>query len=169
MTTGNIQMLTRYSAWANKLLFESLSILPGEELVQARSDGAGSILKVLNHSYVVDRIWQAHLEGVPHGYTSRNTETIPPLEELSAGQLMLDSWYINYSDNLHPDKLDEVVAFHFVDGKAGTMKRGEILLHVINHKTYHRGYVAEMLYQAGHRPPTMDIPVFLRDARPELE
>ena len=39
----------------------------------------------------------------------------------------------------------------------------EMLLHVVNHKTYHRGYVAQMLYQASVRPPTMDLPVFLRD------
>ena len=40
----------------------------------------------------------------------------------------------------------------------------EILLHVANHKTYHRGYVAVVLYQLGGRPPVMDLPVFLRDA-----
>jgi uncharacterized damage-inducible protein DinB len=39
---------------------------------------------------------------------------------------------------------------------------------VINHKTYHRGFVADMLCQAGVRPPVMDLPVFLRDAPPAL-
>ena len=39
-----------------------------------------------------------------------------------------------------------------------------VLLHVANHKTYHRGYVAVVLYQLGGRPPVMDLPVFLRDA-----
>ena len=33
-----------------------------------------------------------------------------------------------------------------------------------DHKTYHRGYVAVVLYQLGGRPPVMDLPVFLRDA-----
>jgi uncharacterized damage-inducible protein DinB len=56
-----------------------------------------------------------------------------------------------------------VVNFRFVDGGAGAMTRGDMLLHVVNHKTYHRGYVADMLYQAGSRPPVMDLPVFLRD------
>ncbi len=48
------------------------------------------------------------------------------------------------------------------------MTRGDMLLHVVNHKTYHRGYVADRLYQAGSRPPVMDLPVFLRDAPPTL-
>ena len=43
------------------------------------------------------------------------------------------------------------------------MTRGDILLHIVNHKTYHRGVVADMLYQASSRPPVMDLPVFLRD------
>jgi uncharacterized damage-inducible protein DinB len=44
------------------------------------------------------------------------------------------------------------------------MRGDEMLLHVVNHSTYHRGYVADMLYESGSRPPTLDLPVFLRDA-----
>jgi len=44
------------------------------------------------------------------------------------------------------------------------MTCGEMLLHVVNHGTYHRGLVADMMYQAGVTPPTTDLPVFLRDA-----
>ena len=35
----------------------------------------------------------------------------------------------------------KVVRFTFVGGGAGAMTRGEILLHVANHKTHHRGNV----------------------------
>ena len=41
----------------------------------------------------------------------------------------------------------------------------EIVLHAVNHGTYHRGNVAAMLYQIGRTPPTTDLPVFLRDAQ----
>lgn len=43
------------------------------------------------------------------------------------------------------------------------MTRGDMLLHVVNHKACHRAYVADMPYQAGSRPPGMELPVFLRD------
>lgn len=69
-----------------------------------------------------------------------------------------------YADELSNDRHDQVIDFKFVDGGSGEMTRGDMLLHVVNHKTYHRGYVADMLYQAGARPPAMDLPVFLRDA-----
>ncbi|WP_256734909.1 DinB family protein [Variovorax sp. dw_954] len=34
---------------------------------------------------------------------------------------------------------------------------------MVNHKTYHRGYVADLLYQVGLKLPVMDLPVYLRD------
>lgn len=75
----------------------------------------------------------------------------------------LDEWYSSYADKLSQDRHDEVVAFTFVGGGPGALSRGDILLHVVNHKTYHRGFVADMICQIPARPPTTDLPVFLRD------
>lgn len=164
----NIRMLTRYSAWANARIFAALADLPAGDATAHRATGFGNMVNTLNHSYVVDLIWQAHLEGRPHGFTARITETEPALEELRQSQAQLDDWYIRYADALTHAMHDEVVHFTFVDGGAGDMTRGDMLLHIVNHKTYHRGVVADMLYQASSRPPTMDLPVFLRDVAPEL-
>lgn len=159
----NIRMLTRYTAWANDRLFEALARLPDGEPTVKRPTGFGNMLHTLNHAYVVDLIWQAHLEGRPHGFLARNTESHPPLDALRQAQRVLDEWYIGYADNLSQDRHDEIVNFTFVGGGPGSMSRGDMLLHVVNHKTYHRGYVADMIYQVPARPPTMDLPVFLRD------
>lgn len=43
------------------------------------------------------------------------------------------------------------------------MTRAEILLHVVNHTTYHRGFVADMFYQIPSKPRTTDLPVFLSE------
>ena len=164
----NIRMLTRYTAWANGRLFDALSKLPEVEVTAKRVTGFGNMVHTLNHSYVVDQIWKAHLEGRSHGFKARNTESTPALAELASAQRQLHEWYIRYADELSADRHDEVVQFMFVDGGAGAMTRGDMLLHVVNHKTYHRGYVADMLYQVPSRPPTMDLSVFLRDVRLEL-
>jgi uncharacterized damage-inducible protein DinB len=155
----NIRMLTRYTAWANTRLFEAIAGTQAPAGVEA-------MVTTLNHAYVVDLIWKAHLEGLPHGFTSRNTDTQPQAQALRQMQARIDDWYIHYADGLSEATLDEVVHFQFVDGGAGAMARGDMLLHVVNHKTYHRGYVAQMLYQAALRPPTLDLPVFLRDVPP---
>jgi len=116
----------------------------------------------------VDLIWKAHLEGKEHGLKARALETLPPFGELRERQTASDSWFCSFVDEQNEASLAEVIRFKFVDGGAGAMSRGDILLHISNHKTYHRGYVADMLYESELRPPTMDLPVFLRDALSHL-
>lgn len=164
----NIRMLTRYTAWANARLFAALGILPQDEATASRATGFGNMVNTLNHAYVVDLIWKAHLEGKAHGFSARISAVQPKLEDLRCAQALVDQWYIDYADRLSDEAHREVVHFEFVDGGSGAMNRGDMLLHVVNHKTYHRGVVADMLYQASSRPPTMDLPVFLRDVPLDL-
>lgn len=164
----DIRMLTRYTAWANERLFECLSGLAASVLDAPRPGRKKGITGILGHAYVVDRIWKGHLEGVAHGFTSRNLEEPMPVGALRSAQGALDQWFIAYVDSQPEHALAQEIEFQFVDGGSGTMSRGDILLHVVNHKTYHRGYVADMLYESGSRPPTMDLPVFLRDSPPPL-
>ncbi len=160
MSNRPLRILTRYTRWANQRLFAALA-------TQA-SNGTTDMLKILAHANIVDQIWRGHLLDRPHGFTSRVAQVIPSLSDLAASQCELDSWYIDYADQLSADQLDEVVNFQFVDGGDGAMSRGDMLLHVANHKTYHRGYVAQMLYGIGSRPPVIDLPVFLRDFPPQF-
>ena len=159
----NIRMLTRYSAWANGRMFDALATLPKGEATAVRATIFGNMVNTMNHDYVVDLIWKGHLTGVPHGFTKRITDTEPTLDELRRAQAEIDAWYVAYADNLSESLHDEIVQFKFVDGGAGAMTRGDMLLHIVNHKTYHRGVVADMLYQALSKPPVMDLPVFLRE------
>ena len=167
----NLRMLTRYTTWADEKLFDALAALP-EGLPSAKGAGFGSMIHTLNHSLVVDLIWRGHLEGKPHGFTTRNTEVLPTLSALRSAQAKQDAWYTAYADALTLDEHDEMINFKFVDGGPGEMTRGEMLLHVINHKTYHRGFVSEMIFGLPTTPPTrapmMDLPVFLRDAPAHL-
>ncbi len=161
-------VLATYSAWANEQRFEVLRTLSPAQLVAPHSCNPGGILGVLGHIYTVDQIWQAHLEGRDHGLTSRH-----PIQPLSlsgwvVGQRKLDHWFIDFSQTQTDLFLNEEVDFRFVDGRHGTLTRRDMLFHVVNHKTYHRGYVATMLYQFGMQPPTMDLPVFFRVAPPKI-
>jgi len=159
----NIRMLTRYTTWANNRIFDVLAQLPDGEAIKSRPTLFGSMVHTLNHAYVADLIWKAQLLGEPHGFASRNTETAPELAILRENQATIDDWYINYADELSTKLHDELVYFNFVDGGAGVLTRGDILLHAVNHKTFHRGFVVDMLYQVPVSPPSTDLPVFLRD------
>jgi uncharacterized damage-inducible protein DinB len=106
----SLRMLTRYTAWANGRLFTALDQLPPGELTAPRATSFGNMLRTLNHAYVVDLIWQAHLQGRPHGFTSRNTDTTPALAQLREQQQALDDWYILYADGLSGEMQSR--AFH---------------------------------------------------------
>ena len=158
-----LKTLTRYKAWANHRLYESLSELPRIEIIARRQIVFGSILRTLNHVYAMDLVWQAHLEGKPHTFSTRNPEKCPSFSELRDAQKQIDDWYIGYADELQPAASVATVNFTFIGGGSGSMRRCDILLHVVNHTTYHRGHIGDMIYQIPAEPPTTDLPVFLRD------
>ncbi|HEY9029797.1 MAG TPA: DinB family protein [Kangiella sp.] len=157
------EILTRYKAWADDLLLSALSSLSDTELTAPRPIIFGSLIRTLNHTYQMDHVWKCHLLSKPHGLTTRNPEDCPELEELIVGQRSIDKWYVDYADTIAENELDEIVEFEFIGGGTGQMNRRDILLHVVNHTTYHRGHVAGLLYQLNVSPPVTDFPVFLRE------
>jgi uncharacterized damage-inducible protein DinB len=115
--------------------------------------------------YVISLIWKAHLTGQEHGFTTRRLPDPVPLAELHKRQIEVDDWYVTFAESQSADGLAKDVTFLFVGGAPGVMRVDEMLLHVVNHSTYHRGYVADMLYDSGSTPPTMDLPVYVRGVR----
>ncbi|HEX3948543.1 MAG TPA: DinB family protein [Steroidobacteraceae bacterium] len=165
----NIRLLTRYSAWANSLLYSSIGELPNEELTKPRQSVFGNLIRILNHVYTMDLVWQAHLEGRSHGFTARTPEVQVSFSELRMAQATLDSWYVRYAEEMSDRLGEEIVEFTFIGNGEGAMTRGDILLHVVNHTTYHRGHISAMMHQIPARPPTTDLPVFLRNAALQTE
>jgi uncharacterized damage-inducible protein DinB len=157
-----IQLLTRYKAWADDLFLSAISEIPASELTAPRPIVFGSLLRTLNHSYAMDHVWQSHLLGKAHGLTTRNPEHCPGIADLAIAQREIDRWYAAYADSTPDEELGEIVEFEFIGGGRGAMSRRDILLHVVNHTTYHRGHAADILYSLGVPPPTTDLPVFLR-------
>jgi uncharacterized damage-inducible protein DinB len=163
ITTETARMLARYNAWANRLIFDAVAALPEGEATKERQSLFKNMVHTLNHNYVIDLIWRAHLEGREHGFSARNTPDHPPLAELWRGQQAIDAWYVAWSVSISDAALKEEVNFTLVGGNRGVMTRGQILLHVVNHTSYHRGFVTDLFYQVPARPPVTDLPVFLRE------
>lgn len=159
---SNTRMLTRYRAWANAELYAALAKLPEGELTQEQPIVFGSILRTLNHAYSMDLVWQVHLKGAAHGLTTRNPPHAPPFAVLRAAQSAMDEWFVRYAEEMPEGAAEEIVDFVFIGGGQGSMTRDAILLHVVNHTTYHRGHIAHMMYKIPAQPPTTDLPVFLR-------
>ncbi|MFT3802593.1 MAG: DinB family protein [Burkholderiaceae bacterium] len=164
MTTETAVTLARYSDWADRVLFESMEGLPEGAAYRTSGTLFRSMIGTLNHNYQVDLIWRAHLQGLEHGFSTRRDMLHADLGKLIEAQCRINQWYIDWAGRQTQASLSEQVAFNFVSGRPGRMSRGGMLLHIVNHKTYHRGWVAEMFFDHGMSPPETDLCVFLTES-----
>jgi uncharacterized damage-inducible protein DinB len=160
---NTIQSLFAQKSWANNELFNVLATVPTAQHAAA----VHTAIRTLNHIYVVDRIFQAHLQGNQHGYTATNTEATPELGELQFSVAETDAWFENYAANVSSAQLAEILPFRFTDGDMGAMTREEILLHVVTHGSYHRGNVGQVLKSISVAPPRDLYTKFLHVREPQ--
>ncbi len=157
----NAQMLANYRLWADDLTFEAVAALPSGEATKERPTLFKTIIGTLNHNYIVDLIWQAHLEGREHGFKARNIVMYAVLADLWEAQQKINRWYIDWAKRQTEQSLAEILPFTFMDGQKSAMTQFDMLQHVVHHATYHRGWVAEMFFQVPAKFPTTDLPVYL--------
>jgi uncharacterized damage-inducible protein DinB len=153
-----LQRLFRYKAWANDELLTALDRLDRESQV------TGLAIKALSHSYVVDRIFAAHLRREAHAYTSANLIEMPTLDDLSADIRESDREYVDYVAALDRERLAERIDFAFTDGAPGRMSREEMLMHVITHGVGHRGQVSAVMLLNSVPPAKDGFTAFLHEA-----
>lgn len=152
--------LIAVKSWADRSLYEVV----GANLERLPAEESSIMLRLLDHIHAVDRIFQHHLRGLPHTFRAPRSETIPQLQALAQSVREVDDWYVSYVDSLTPQALDEPVDFTFTSGKPARMTRGEIILHVCLHGTYHRGNVGLALQLRGFAPGRDSITDFLEAA-----
>jgi uncharacterized damage-inducible protein DinB len=150
-----LQRLFRYKAWANDGLLTALAELGGREPI------TGLAIKALSHSYVVDRIFAAHMQRKDHTYTATNLSEMPRLADLAANIRTSDREYVEYVSSLDRDELVERIDFTFTDGAPGCMSREEMLMHVITHGVGHRGQVSAVILLNSGTPPSDGFTTYL--------
>lgn len=159
MSLSLLKSLFNYKAWANAELFDVLATVTAEAELHAS-------IRTLNHIWVVDRIFRAHLLGEVHGYEATNTKATPTLAELRAAVIETDAWYQQYVASLDDAALAARLQFRFTDGDTGQMSREEMLMHVITHGAYHRGNVGQVLKNISVTPPRDILTKFLHSTEP---
>jgi uncharacterized damage-inducible protein DinB len=159
---NTIQSLFAQKAWANNELYNLLATIDEAQHAAA----VHTAVRTLNHIHVVDRIFQAHLLGQPHGYAATNTDATPELGELQFAVAEVDAWFERYVATVSGSQLAERLVFGFTDGDAGAMTREEMLLHVITHGAYHRGNVGQVLKSISVAPPRDLYTKFLHVSEP---
>ena len=146
--------------WADRGLCEAVA----GHLDRLSPEDLALIRLVLDHIHTVDEIFQHHLRGLPHSHRAPRSEVLPDFQALADGLRELDDWYSAYVHGLSPADFAQPVDFVFTSGKPARMRRGEIILHVCLHGTYHRGNAGALLQLRGLTPSPDSITDFLEEA-----
>ncbi len=158
--TQSYRQLVSVKRWADHGLCDAV----GRNLDRLSEEETEIMLRIFDHIHAVDRIFQHHLQGIPHDYRAARSEISPAFGNLVDGMREVDDWYVNYVERLSPEEFEESVDFVFTSGKPARMRRGEIILHVCLHGTYHRGNAGAVLQLKGLTPSRDAITDYLEDA-----
>lgn len=152
----------KYKAWADRRTLDAVAQMNrGTSLTQfefARQQ--------LNHMVRVEELFRARLSGQSDPHDSTNTGDLPGLEELDARLTASNGWLQRHAQALSAAELQQQVHFTFVDGQKGSLSRAEVLYHLINHGTYHRGAIGHALDLAKAPRPADTYTVFVHLAEP---
>lgn len=162
-----VHRMTAYMAWADDVMLKNAAKLPEAALNAPRDALFGSIAGTFDHILVVGEIFRAHLEGRDHGHHARHRAEPLPFPEVARRLREMNDHYMALARQWSDRDLAETVRFTFVGGGEGAMTREDILLHLVNHATYHRGFVSTLLHPHKTKGAANDLTVFLRDVWPD--
>jgi len=144
-----------YNKWANQKLLETISRLTEAQQHQEIISSFPGIFKTLLHLLDAEGIWWQRLKLAekierPSDHFSGNFEALQKKLLLQSGQWY--EWVANASDN----QLQHVFAYQNSKREQFKQPVNEVLIHLFNHGTYHRGQLVTMLRQLGIEkiPPT---------------
>ena len=157
MDTEALVLQLRYSAWATRRVLESATALSKEELHRDLGNSYGGLHGTMTHIYQADAIWFDRLMGAPTGDLSR----YEPSPDFSEWLPLLDS-YVKWAEALTPADWDRIANYRNVKGEPFQTPIWQIVLHVVNHATYHRGQITTLLRQLGRAPVATDLILYYR-------
>jgi uncharacterized damage-inducible protein DinB len=161
--------LAQANRLANARLHSVCAALDMKELTAPRPAFFGTIQKTLNHILMVDRFYLNALLGrsLDRSYLDE-ASFLPDLATLSALQSDCDLALLAHVESLTPEDLTVIVA---VDRGVRVQhdRRDDILSHVFQHQTHHRGQVHGLLSATAVKPPQLDEFIVGDDAAARVE
>lgn len=150
-----------YSDWASSRLVSAASTLPPEELTRDFGTADHSVLGTLVHVYAADRVWLGRIRGNPPA-RFMDPEKDMRLEVLRDDWPRLREEWRSWAGGLTDESLSARVQYKDLKGNAYETPLWQIVLHVVNHGTHHRGQVSGFLRAMGHTPPPLDLMAYYR-------
>lgn len=138
-----------YMRWADEIALGAVAqYMPGS-------------LTTLQHIYLAEQVWLARIRGNP---TARVDLKDAP-GEIAELQRLWPGLHLEWQDMAAAaGEWSDPVNYRLNSGVEGISPLWQVVLHVANHGSYHRGQVSAMLRGAGFAPPATDLLIYYRTA-----
>ncbi|MDF2962489.1 MAG: damage-inducible protein DinB [Paenibacillus sp.] len=156
--------LYEYNVWANEQIFNRLKELPKDVYRQEVQSVFSSLSNVLAHVYLSDLGWIEVFSGKSMNHALVLAEQLKEqteskgIEEMEAMFFELAERYKSYLNQ--KENIEKPLVIEHPSGDLMKSSVSEIVLHVVNHGTYHRGNITAMLRQIGYASVTTDYGVY---------
>ncbi len=162
VTAETLRAHLDYTAWASAALMDAASRLSPEELNRDFQTADKSVLGTLVHIFAADRIWLEWIRGrAPNAFVQPADHDFAKLQ--LAWPAVHQGWR-QWAAELTDAQALEEVSFLDLAGNPRRHSVWQIVLHLVNHGTHHRGAVSGFLRAMGHTPPKLDLSFYYRTA-----
>lgn len=156
-----IRDLYAYNRWANKRVLDAVAALDVEAYGRALMSSFPSIRDTLVHALSAEWVWLRRWKGtsptgMPEGWAEMG------FDELRSAWSAVEAEQGHFVAGLTVEDLDRVLAYRNTRGDEFAQPLWQLLRHVVNHATYHRGQIVTLLRQVGATPPSTDMVLFHR-------
>jgi len=163
MTANDVHTLIDYHYWARDRMLDALTPLSPEQFTRDIGNSFGSVRDTVAHIHAAEWIWLARWQGEsPTSLPS--ADRFPDVHAVRTGWQDHEAKLRAFFAGLDDVGLARVVHYRLTNGTASASALWQMLQHVVNHATYHRGQVTTMLRQLGATPPkSQDLIAFYRE------
>jgi uncharacterized damage-inducible protein DinB len=159
------ELLTQYASynvWANERLCSLIMTLPEELVHQTVVSSFPTIHKTLLHVWDAESVWWQRLK-LSENVVWQSTIKEYSIEEVIMGLQQQDKLFVEWITDATVAALEHVFAYQNSKKEQFKQPVFQMLLHLFNHGTYHRGQLVTMLRELGvEKIPPTDFIVFSR-------
>ena len=165
MNRQDLQTLLDYHYWARDRVLAAVDPLPPEQFIKDMGNSFRSIRDTLAHIYSAEWAWHSRWTGQSPA-ALRDPNEFPDAASIRRAWAAMEDQVRAFASGLGDD-IERVYEYKLISGAPGASPFWQMLQHVVNHASYHRGQVTTMLRQLGAKPAaSMDMIAFYRE-RPQ--
>lgn len=150
MDLSYLRTLVDFHYWSRDRVLTAVAMLDAEQYTRPLGGSFGSVRDTLNHTYGAEVLWLRRWFGEsPTAFPADMPATAP---ELGTAWRDQETALRAFVQGLDEQGMHRIVAYRNLAGVPGESPVWQMLVHVVNHATYHRGQVATLLRQLGATP-----------------